>query len=130
MTRVFICIGVAGSGKTAVGEALAKQLGVSYFDADDFHTVANKNKMRSGSPLNDDDRKPWLERIAEEITKHIQEKSTVVFSCSGLKKRYRDVLRGNHSKEDLVFYLLERGYRSVEREDEDKTRENWTFYAS
>lgn len=88
---VVVVMGVAGSGKTTVGGALAARLGVSYAEADTFHPKANIEKMSSGHPLTDADRRPWLRAIAGWIREH-QETGGVV-SSSALKRRYRDVLR-------------------------------------
>ncbi|NKQ57359.1 gluconokinase [Amycolatopsis sp. K13G38] len=88
---VIVVMGVAGSGKTTVGTALAERLGVSYAEADTFHPKANIEKMSSGHPLTDEDRRPWLHAIAGWIREHQQTGGVV--SSSALKRRYRDVLR-------------------------------------
>ncbi|GAB3587480.1 gluconokinase [Amycolatopsis endophytica] len=88
---VIVVMGVAGSGKTTVGSALAGRLGVVYAEADQFHPAANIEKMSSGHPLNDEDRQPWLHAIAAWISEH--QDSGGVVSSSALKRRYRDVLR-------------------------------------
>lgn len=84
-------MGVAGSGKTTVGERLAAELGVDYADADDFHSPANVAKMASGIPLTDADRRPWLDAVGRWLADH--ETTGGVTTCSALKRRYRDVLR-------------------------------------
>jgi gluconokinase len=88
---LVVVMGVAGSGKTTVGAALAKRLGLDYADADAFHGEASVAKMAAGHPLNDDDRGPWLEAIGLWLAAHDQ--SGGVASCSALRRRYRDVLR-------------------------------------
>ncbi|KAA9152821.1 gluconokinase [Amycolatopsis acidicola] len=88
---VIVVMGVAGSGKTTVGGALADRLGVPYAEADSFHPKANIEKMASGHPLDDADRAPWLRAIAAWIGAH--EAGGGVVSSSALKRRYRDVLR-------------------------------------
>ncbi|MEV6769379.1 gluconokinase [Nocardia sp. NPDC051030] len=88
---VVVVMGVAGSGKTTVGAALAQRLGVEYAEADAFHPQENIDKMAAGTPLTDADRAPWLADIAEWIAAH-QDTGGVVTS-SALKRRYRDVLR-------------------------------------
>ncbi|MGI6874151.1 gluconokinase [Amycolatopsis sp. 3B14] len=88
---VIVVMGVAGSGKTTVGSALAERLGVEYAEADAFHPPANIAKMSSGHPLDDDDRWPWLHAIAAWISGH--QATGGVVSSSALKRRYRDVLR-------------------------------------
>ena len=105
--------GVSGTGKSTLGSALAKALDVPYVEGDDLHPGSNIEKMSSGHPLTDFDREPWLQLIrttAEHMTikgeqaqsdaKDIIERRTpnhghgVVISCSALKRRYRDILRG------------------------------------
>lgn len=86
---IVIVMGVTGSGKTTIGSLLAEQLGWQFADADDFHPPANVEKMRRGIPLNDEDRKPWLERLHDAITDWIAEGKNVVLACSALKRSYR-----------------------------------------
>jgi len=82
-------MGVVGTGKTTVGNLLAAQLGWTFADADDFHSPSNIEKIRSGIPLRDDDRRPWLERLRTEICRWIGEGSNGVLACSALKLNYR-----------------------------------------
>jgi gluconokinase len=99
-------MGVSGSGKTTVGQELARRLGVDYAEADEFHPPENIAKMSSGTPLTDDDRWPWLAAIADWIDEHPQ---GGVVTCSALKKKYRDVLnRGGN-----VFFLHLDGTREL-----------------
>lgn len=88
---VVVVMGVAGSGKTTVGQALAAELGVEYAEADAFHPGTNIRKMSSGVPLTDADREPWLHTIAAWIREH--QRTGGVVSSSALKRRYRDILR-------------------------------------
>lgn len=83
-------MGVSGSGKSAVGAALAQRLRVPFADADDFHPPANIAKMSAGQALDDDDRYPWLETIGAWLAEHAD---GGVMSCSALKRAYRDQLR-------------------------------------
>ena len=83
-------MGVSGSGKTTVGKALADKLMIPFFDADDFHTSSNIIKMKSGLPLNDEDRMPWLNSIAENMLVWEQTQGAVL-ACSALKESYREV---------------------------------------
>ncbi len=92
-------MGVSGSGKTTVGLVLAHQLGVPFADADDFHSAQAKAKMAAGHPLTDDDRAPWLQRLADWLA---GEEEGCVLACSALKHRYRDVLR---SKSPRLCFL-------------------------
>ena len=97
-------MGVSGSGKTAVGERLAKELGVPFFEGDDFHPKANVEKMSSGVPLDDDDRWPWLDAISAAIRKSTE--PVVIVSCSALKKSYRERLSAGAGR-PLVFVFLD-----------------------
>jgi gluconokinase len=87
---LVVVMGVSGSGKTTVGRLLARRLGVPYAEGDDFHPAANVAKMRAGHPLDDTDRRPWLEEIARWLAGHAD--SGGVVTCSALKRRYRDRL--------------------------------------
>ncbi|HZG02463.1 MAG TPA: gluconokinase [Streptomyces sp.] len=84
-------MGVSGSGKTTVGTALAERLGVPYAEADDFHPPENVAKMASGVPLDDEDRRPWLDAIAAWLAERGGRGGVV--TCSALRRRYRDRLR-------------------------------------
>ncbi len=85
----IVVMGVAGSGKSTVGEMLADRIGARFLDADSVHPAANVAKMSAGEPLTDDDRWPWLQRLADELAGD----DRIVIACSALKRRYRDVLR-------------------------------------
>lgn len=89
--RPIIVMGVAGCGKSSVGMRLAETLGLPYREGDDLHPQTNIAKMSAGTPLNDDDRWPWLDRIGEILANHAE--SGIVLTCSSLKKVYRDRLR-------------------------------------
>lgn len=82
----IVLMGVAGSGKTTVGKLVAERLGWRFLDADDFHSRDNVEKMRSGQPLTDDDRWPWLDRL----NGLLREDGPAVLACSALRQRYRD----------------------------------------
>jgi gluconokinase len=81
---VLIVMGVSGSGKTTIGTMLAKETGWTFLDADDFHSPANKAKMASGHPLNDDDRAPWLAALHGEVEKYFKAGRGMVLACSAL----------------------------------------------
>ncbi len=87
-----VLMGVSGSGKTAVGEALARELGWAWFDADDYHPPANVEKMRSGQPLTDADRWPWLDLLNGLMRAEDAKGRSAVLGCSALKQVYRDRL--------------------------------------
>jgi gluconokinase len=93
-------MGVSGSGKSTVGAALARRLGVPFADADSFHSAANVAKMTAGAPLDDADRRPWLDAVGQWLAEH----DGGVMSCSVLKRRYRDQLRSHRA--DVVFLHL------------------------
>ncbi|HXO82736.1 MAG TPA: gluconokinase [Mycobacterium sp.] len=93
-------MGVSGSGKSTVGVALARRLGVPFADADSFHSAANVAKMSAGTPLDDDDRRPWLDAVGQWLADH----DDGVMSCSALKRRYRDQLRSHRT--DIAFLHL------------------------
>ncbi|MEZ4519156.1 MAG: gluconokinase [Chloroflexota bacterium] len=86
-------MGVSGSGKTTVGEALAQQIGCPFYDGDDFHPPENVAKMSNGIPLNDDDRAPWLDSLAFLMQTHLDKNQSGILACSALKKQYRERLR-------------------------------------
>jgi gluconokinase len=89
---VIIILGVSGAGKTTVGELLARELGWRFYEADDFHSPANIEKMRRGVPLTDDDRWPWLENLRELIRRCVAAGESAVLACSALKRAYRQHL--------------------------------------
>lgn len=103
MPRFFIIMGVAGSGKTSVGQALATQLGWEFYDADDFHPPANIAKMASGTPLNDEDRAPWLAALQALIATCLKNNRPGVLACSALKERYRQHLLAGNSEVQIVY---------------------------
>ena len=88
---VIIIAGVAGTGKTTVGKLLAEKLGLPFYDADDFHPATNRKKMQAGVPLNDEDRRPWLETLSQKLQQWASGKGAVL-ACSALKEDYRQQL--------------------------------------
>ena len=103
MSQVFVIMGVSGCGKSTVGLALAQRLGAMFYDGDDFHPPQNVAKMAGGSPLNDDDRYPWLARLHDLLAEHLAQGETAVLACSALKKKYRDQLRQGNEGVRLVY---------------------------
>jgi len=106
---VWIVMGVSGSGKSTVGKMLAERLGLPFYDADDFHPPSNVEKMSSGQPLNDADRKPWLLALANHV-RDWNNTNGAVLACSALKKSYRDLLK---SKSPDVHFIYLKGSRRL-----------------
>lgn len=100
---IILLMGVAGSGKTTVGRMLAERLRWSYYEADDFHPPANKQKMGAGIPLNDEDRAPWLGAIHHAMQECATQNRPSIFTCSALKARYREVLSAGLPQLKWVF---------------------------
>ncbi len=96
-------MGVAGCGKSTVGELLAGGLRAPFLDGDSLHPQANIEKMRAGTPLNDEDRVPWLEEIRRRFAAAVD--APPVIACSALKRRHRDTIRS--AAKDVVFVHLD-----------------------
>lgn len=107
---VVVVMGVAGVGKTTVARLVAQRLGTPYAEADDFHPEANIAKMSAGIPLDDADRWPWLQRIAEWMSERAREGTGGVVTCSALKRGYRDALRVGYPD---AFFLHLSGNRGL-----------------
>lgn len=101
---IVVVTGVAGSGKTTIGAALARRLSWPFADADGFHSSESIAKMRAGTPLTDADRDPWLAAIAAWMAQRSAAGTGGVVTCSALKRRYRDVLRDG--LDDVRFACL------------------------
>lgn len=106
---IVVVMGVCGCGKTTVGEALAAALGWPFFDADDFHPAANVAKMAAGVPLTDDDRWPWLDRLAAEMGNIGRDGGNAVLACSALREAYRERL----ARAGAVVFVHLRGDRAT-----------------
>lgn len=96
-------MGVSGSGKTTVGQALADQLGWDFFDADDFHPPENIAKMTNGIPLDDSDRTPWLASLHDQLLSTLKADLHPVLACSSLKESYRTLLLDGIDDVQIVY---------------------------
>lgn len=103
-------MGVSGSGKSSIGPLLAKKLDYPFLDADDYHSKANIEKMSAGTPLNDQDRLPWLESLSGIAQTHLE--TGCVIACSALKQKYRDLLT-LHIKDHSVWIYLKGSYSLI-----------------
>jgi gluconokinase len=106
MTGAVVVMGVSGSGKSTLGRALAEKLGWHFVDGDTLHPPANIAKMAAGTPLDDADRQPFLERVAHTITEH--RRSGVVVACSALRRSYRNFIRARAGEVTFVMPVLDR----------------------
>jgi gluconokinase len=105
MPCALIVMGVSGSGKSTIGDKLAERLGWRFEDGDRFHPAGNVAKMSAGQPLTDEDRRPWLQAIADEIDRVCKAGQHAVIACSALKRAYRDILV--HGRDDVRMIFLE-----------------------
>jgi gluconokinase len=105
---IVVVAGVAGSGKTTVGQLLAGRLGWMFADGDSFHPAANVAKMRAGIPLTDSDREPWLKAIGSWMEDVIASGQSAVLACSALKRRYRDELLSGREQAEMAFLVISR----------------------
>jgi gluconokinase len=103
--RIIVLLGVAGSGKTTVGIALAQRLGITFEDADALHPASNVAKMARGEPLTDADREPWLRRIDEWMDRMLGSGASGVLACSGLRRAYREKLRKGHAVTMVLLHV-------------------------
>jgi len=104
---VFVTMGVSGAGKTTLGEMLAARLGWPFKEGDELHPPANVAKMKSGHPLNDADRAPWLAAVGEWIDGWVAAGESGVISCSALKRAYRDTIAAGRPAVRFVFIDLD-----------------------
>tara|TARA_Y100000588_G_scaffold90988_1_gene98125 strand:+ start:2641 stop:3153 length:513 start_codon:yes stop_codon:yes gene_type:complete len=102
-TTKFIIMGVAGSGKSSVGKLLSIELDAVFLDGDDMHPPENITKMSSEQPLDDDDRRPWLQNIGKALK---DKPDKIIIACSALKKIYRDLIRETAGQDVIFIHLI------------------------
>lgn len=110
---IVIVSGVSGAGKTTIGKLLAQEVGWHFYEADDFHSRANIEKMYRGIPLNDEDRWPWLESLRQLIERSLGAGENAVLACSALKRAYRERLRVS---DEVKFVFLRGDYALIEKQ--------------
>jgi gluconokinase len=106
LPRHLVVMGVSGTGKTTVGAELARLLAATFIEGDSLHPEANIAKMSAGQPLDDEDRRPWLEALNELLAAHEAEGRPTVLTCSALKRSYRDLLRAGLPAGSVYFVHL------------------------
>lgn len=121
--RIIVVMGVSSSGKSVVGKALARRLHAPFLDGDGYHPATNKEKMRAGIPLTDEDRWPWLETLALALRESAESKGVAVGACSALKRSYRDFLKSKAGLPLLFVHL--HGERAVLAERAAKRRHEY-----
>ncbi len=120
--RIIIVMGVSSSGKSAVGAALGRRLHAPFLDGDGYHPPANKEKMRAGIPLVDEDRWPWLETLAGALAEAAGQKGVAVGACSSLKRAYRDFLIAK-AGEPILFVFLDGDIEVIRKRIEARRHE-------
>ena len=115
----IVVMGVSATGKTSVGELLAEELGCEFVEGDSLHPRRNIEKMESGTPLTDEDRWPWLQAIADLVEIRDHECTSTVVTCSALRRKYRDVLRG---AAPTFFVHLDAPFEVLEARMQERTK--------
>ena len=105
---VYVIFGVSSSGKTTIGKKISIKLGIPFYDADDFHSNTNIEKMSTGVPLDDLDRLGWLQKIVLKINES-NKNNGAIFACSALKEKYREILSGSYkNKVEFIFLKIDK----------------------
>ncbi len=120
---VLVFMGVSGCGKSTCGQLVSEKLEIPYAEGDEYHPEANVAKMRSGSPLTDEDRAPWLMELSALLARWVETGEGGVLTCSALKRQYRDILRGDYGIGGAIRFVHLHGPFEV-IEDRMKMREN------
>lgn len=100
---IYVVMGVSGSGKSLIGSAFARALGVEFLEGDAYHSPENVARMSAGIPLTDADRLGWLSRLAERVGDAVRADTGLVLACSALRRPYRDLLRAEACEARFVF---------------------------
>ena len=108
----YVVMGVSGTGKSTIGKLLSDRTGWNFYDADDFHPLTNIVKMKGGIALTDEDRLPWLQKLEQLITRHLQNNCPGILACSALKSDYRKILR--NGRDEVVFIYLRGDYNCIQ----------------
>tara|TARA_B110000467_G_C18251659_1_gene440845 strand:- start:550 stop:1032 length:483 start_codon:yes stop_codon:yes gene_type:complete len=120
---VYVIFGVSSSGKTTIGKKISLKLGIPFYDADDFHSNTNIEKMSTGVPLDDHDRLGWLQKVLLKINES-NKNNGAIFACSALKEKYREILSGSYKNEvEFIFLKIDKS-EAIKRL---KIRENHFF---
>tara|TARA_S200000501_G_C20790010_1_gene729073 strand:+ start:490 stop:960 length:471 start_codon:yes stop_codon:yes gene_type:complete len=106
-------MGVSGSGKSTLGNALGKAFSIPFIEGDDFHPQSNINKMKQGIPLKDEDRRPWLVSLSEELNSH--KSHSAVLSCSALKISHRELLSSLILNKTIFWIYLKCSFKKLEK---------------
>jgi len=109
--QVLVLMGVSGVGKTTIGQILSRRLGWDFEEGDSLHPEANVEKMHAGHPLTDEDRWPWLEKVADWIDGWLKQGKNGVITCSALKRSYRNIL--NRRGSGVMFVHLTGDYATI-----------------
>jgi len=111
----IVIMGVSGCGKSSIGIKLAEQLGLTFFDGDDYHCAQNISKMSQGIPLTDKDRQGWL----SSLNKLFQQRAEAVVACSALTPEYRQIL--SHNNKELLFVYLQGDFETIWQRHKNRT---------